>query len=197
MLSSWRRRNYFIKRDLQGRCLFAAFAFAVTVLVAFAALLALSQTRQYTVSYQDFQLRVAPAPEALLQQVVAGQWAYILLAGLGVAAAALFLSHRVAGPLYRFERSLEQLIAGDLKSRLVLRDRDEGKEVAELLNRLGGALGAQVQGLDEALGEARRAVEVARRAPDPADREAALAGADAALESAAAILARYRMPPRG
>ncbi|MFN3395547.1 MAG: HAMP domain-containing protein [Thermodesulfovibrionales bacterium] len=48
----------------------------------------------------------------------------------------LFLSHRIAGPLYRFEISIEEIIKGNLSFRIKLRKKDEAKELAEAMNRM-------------------------------------------------------------
>lgn len=48
---------------------------------------------------------------------------------------ALFFSHFVAGPLYRFERVFEQMEAGDLSAVVRLRKHDELKDTADVLNR--------------------------------------------------------------
>src|SRR5256712_4367672 len=56
---------------------------------------------------------------------------------LMIPAAALFsmyLTHRLAGPLYRFEQTARELIRGNLALRIRLRKRDELHELAGLLN---------------------------------------------------------------
>ncbi|MBI5599454.1 MAG: methyl-accepting chemotaxis protein [Deltaproteobacteria bacterium] len=46
----------------------------------------------------------------------------------------LYASHKIAGPLYRFEKSLEDIGAGDLTLRLNLRSRDQLTELAGKVN---------------------------------------------------------------
>ncbi|MBQ0798481.1 MAG: HAMP domain-containing protein [Porticoccaceae bacterium] len=47
----------------------------------------------------------------------------------------LRLSHRVVGPVYALSLALEKIERGDLTAHLVLREKDEFKEVAETINR--------------------------------------------------------------
>jgi len=47
---------------------------------------------------------------------------------------ALYMTHYIAGPIYRFERTFERLRAGDLSVQVRLRKRDEFQEVARLFN---------------------------------------------------------------
>lgn len=49
---------------------------------------------------------------------------------------AIFSSHRVVGPVYRFERMVEDLLAGNYGKRIKIRKKDEFKEMEILLNRL-------------------------------------------------------------
>lgn len=46
----------------------------------------------------------------------------------------IYLTHRLAGPLYRLEQSALELIQGNLSLRIRLRERDELQELAGLLN---------------------------------------------------------------
>jgi methyl-accepting chemotaxis protein len=47
----------------------------------------------------------------------------------------LFLTHRLAGPLYRFEQTIKAILSGDLSVRIRLREKDEFQELALLLNQ--------------------------------------------------------------
>ena len=52
-----------------------------------------------------------------------------------IALGTIFLSHKIAGPLYRFETILYQMALGDLRVRCRLRKFDEAKSVAQSFNR--------------------------------------------------------------
>lgn len=47
----------------------------------------------------------------------------------------IYLTHRLAGPLYRFEESVKELIQGNLSLRIRLRKRDELYELAGMINQ--------------------------------------------------------------
>ena len=57
----------------------------------------------------------------------------------------LFVSHRVAGPIYRFEKSARAIGTGDLTHRVSLRTGDELVELQEEFNGMVGRLQAMVQ----------------------------------------------------
>lgn len=53
-----------------------------------------------------------------------------------VIVATMYVSHRVAGPVYRLEKELIQIGEGDLSRRLVLRKNDDLKKMAEEMNNV-------------------------------------------------------------
>ncbi|MCG3205473.1 MAG: hypothetical protein KCHDKBKB_02194 [Elusimicrobia bacterium] len=57
------------------------------------------------------------------------------LAAVVIFALTLFLSHFVAGPIFRFEKTFEQMRDGNLGGHVRLRGHDEFKESADLLNQ--------------------------------------------------------------
>ncbi|MEZ5990107.1 MAG: HAMP domain-containing protein [Planctomycetota bacterium] len=62
--------------------------------------------------------------------------ALLVSAGVLVTLQALRYSHRIAGPAYRIQRSIDRVLRGDLCFRIQLRDGDELAELAETFNRL-------------------------------------------------------------
>lgn len=62
-------------------------------------------------------------------------WPLLVMAGLLAAVYALLRSHRVAGPLYRLEKTLAELAQGDVKN-IRFREGDEFREFEHLVNQL-------------------------------------------------------------
>jgi methyl-accepting chemotaxis protein len=52
----------------------------------------------------------------------------------------LFVSHKIAGPMFRFEKELKQVTEGDLTKRVVLRKKDQITDMAESLNDMISSL---------------------------------------------------------
>ncbi|OGW78124.1 MAG: hypothetical protein A2Z83_01180 [Omnitrophica bacterium GWA2_52_8] len=59
---------------------------------------------------------------------------FLLLIAL-IAWASIYLSHKVAGPFYRFQMSLKNIRDGNFSSRMFLRKSDEGKFIAQQFNQ--------------------------------------------------------------
>lgn len=70
----------------------------------------------------------------------------------------IFLSHKIAGPLYRFETVLHQIALGDLSVRCHLRKFDEAKSVAQSFNRT-------LESLDDKISELKKIVRENERDP--------------------------------
>ena len=81
----------------------------------------------------------------------------------------LYVSHRFAGPIYRFEKSAQSVGGGDLTHRVSLRTGDELMELQEEFNGMAAALQALLQkdrNLAQRLSE--RVDEIAKRLPSDA-----------------------------
>jgi methyl-accepting chemotaxis protein len=104
----------------------------------------------------------------------------ILYLGI-VAAVSFYVSHKIAGPLYRFEQSAQVVGTGDLTHRVHLRT---GDELLELQDEFNGMV-ASLQG--KALADRNLALRLAQRlerasAPLPEDSRRELASLKAELE---------------
>ncbi|MCR4295812.1 MAG: methyl-accepting chemotaxis protein [Elusimicrobia bacterium] len=78
----------------------------------------------------------------------------------------LYVSHRFAGPIYRFEKSCQSLSTGDLTHRVSLRTGDELMELQEEFNGMAASLQSLLQkdrNLAHRLSE--RVEEIAKRLP--------------------------------
>jgi len=88
----------------------------------------------------------------------------------------LYISHRFAGPIYRFEKSADIVASGDLTHRVALRTGDELKELQDKFNAMLAALQALVlkdRSLARHLSE--RLASAAQRLPTTPEADAARA----------------------
>jgi methyl-accepting chemotaxis protein len=136
MKRPWRRRNYFIKRDLQGRYVFNFFIFILFGTIIFTLIFSALTINTLTVVYEDYNLKIGKTPIVLLKEILKTHWFFLLTVGIAIVIASIFLTHRFAGPIYRFEKSVEEMIKGNFNFIIRLRKKDEGKELANLMNEL-------------------------------------------------------------
>lgn len=88
------------------------------------------------------------AKEAIVQDLRAlgfRIWPAIFLAMLVSTFLSVFVTHRFAGPLYRFHQVVDQMAAGDLSTGFKLRKGDDLVELETALNRAIGSLSETIQ----------------------------------------------------
>jgi methyl-accepting chemotaxis protein len=145
MNRTWKRRNYFIKKDLQGKYIFTFFIFVVVGSIIFTLLFSLLSSDTMTIVYDDYNLRIGKTPLMLIKEILSAQWIFIVAGGALVVILSMFLTHRFAGPIFRFEKSIEDMTKGNLNFRIYLRAKDEGKDLAEKINILIDMLSSDIK----------------------------------------------------
>ncbi len=131
-----KRRNYFIDKRFQSN-----FIFRFSLLVAVGgiltiALLYLLAGQSTTVTIIDSRVVVKTTADFILPILIQTVAIVTILVGLATAFVTLFISHRIAGPMYRFKRVIQQLIEGDFSAEFNIRSRDQLREIADLLNAM-------------------------------------------------------------
>lgn len=74
----------------------------------------------------------------------------VLFSSIVVAVTFLFISHRFAGPAYRFERAFESISDGDLVSTINLRKNDELQDLSLKYNDMLSVLGGRIASAQKA-----------------------------------------------
>ncbi len=140
----FRRRTYFIKKSFQFRFILT---FCLVVLAGVAVstgILFLLSSGTLTSSFQDSRLVIKETSFAILPIVL---YTNLITLGLITVAAiivTLFVSHKLAGPLFRFEKDLEEIGKGNLVKQIRLRKQDQLKDIAESLNEMVNGLHTKV-----------------------------------------------------
>jgi methyl-accepting chemotaxis protein len=167
-MNPFRRRRYIVDRSLQYRLLiYNAIYFVIIVLSIGAAL--------FLPLY--FQLS-DPALTAAQQGEVAGRvlylhgnlWPAVLVVFIILCIHCVLVSHRIAGPLYRFRETFQQIIAGDISNRVRIRKADflanEQEKIADMMAMLQSRIGkirseqaAAERVLDDLLGNPENQME--------------------------------------
>ncbi len=142
MAKRYKRRKFFIKKDFQGKLILSCFLFVTGGGLLFNVLLGLLSADSLTISYYNQDIQLGQTPFMLLKQVLTANWLLIIIGGGFVMLASLLLSHRIAGPLFRFESTLDNMKSGNLENTIHLRDKDEGKELAQKINEFNIQLSA-------------------------------------------------------
>ena len=88
--------------------------------------------------------------KALLSSLLWVSGAGILLIIVQIALLTVFFSHKLAGPLYRFEKACHSLIEGNYTEKITLRKGDEMQNLAGLFNEMINATNHRIRALRDA-----------------------------------------------
>src|SRR3990172_8935037 len=121
----FRRRNYFIKKKFQVD--FSVKFLIIILIEAFlaAGLFLYLSKGTLTTGYFGSELKIARTYDFFLPTLLFSNLIIVGITGIIGIVALILLSHRLAGPLYRFEKVLNDISKGDLTRRFKLREKDE------------------------------------------------------------------------
>ncbi len=129
-----KRRKFFIKKNLQGKLVFGFFLFVTGGSLFFLVLLGTFSADTLTISYSNQEVQSGQSTLLLLKNILTAHWVFIFSGIIFIGIASLLLSHRIAGPMFRFEVALDNMLDKDLSDTIYLRSQDEGKELATKIN---------------------------------------------------------------
>jgi len=103
-----------------------------------------------TTTFENSRLAVRSSSDYMLPYIVMSGTAAIVIIGFAAIVMTLFASHKIAGPLYRIGKNIEDLASGNLNVRFGLRSGDEIKELAEKLDAMAQSLRSKVAAIKSA-----------------------------------------------
>lgn len=135
-----KRRRIFIKKAFQGR--FMAGALGLILLSSLSSALLI-----YWITGGDLLAQTQSAHAGLLNawhrlglSILMGNAVAVLVAGAAGVTSALYASHRIAGPLFRFETLCREVGDGNLDVMTQLREKDQLQDLAKAFTGMVGKL---------------------------------------------------------
>lgn len=145
-MAKYTRRQYLIDKHLQVKFALLTILLLVVYTLLFAASLFAPHMIDLSVGATlDEQTEAARVLLSLHKSV----WPTLGLLILLLGAISIFFTHKIAGPVYRFKRVLQEVASGNLGVSITLRKRDELKDLADDLNAVIGELRIFVQTLQD------------------------------------------------
>jgi len=125
------RHIYFIEKSFQTRfimkfCGLVAFGGLLTI-----GLLYLWAARATTVSIVDSRVVVKTAANFILPLLIQTVIIVTVIVAIATIAVTLFVSHKIAGPLYRFKKVIEAMGEGDFLNQVKIRKGDQLQDLAK------------------------------------------------------------------
>ncbi|MBU0673341.1 MAG: methyl-accepting chemotaxis protein [Proteobacteria bacterium] len=161
------RKKYFINKRLQGRYMFSFYMLVAIVVVVFSAVIAYYTSQTMIITYENYDLQLGSTPFMLFRKILAAACLLIILLGVLVARIAMYQTHRIAGPLYKFEQVLDRMSQGHLDDEVRIRENDDAQEILVKIKAVNRFLIDKVTALNQEVGR-MEAGDVGGSAPEVA-----------------------------
>lgn len=131
-----RRKEYFIDRDFQRNFILKFCGLVVLASVISGVMLYLFSRNTVTTAFVNSRLSIVSTSDYIVPSLIGSGLIAIALVGIATAIVVMYLSHRIAGPLFNIERSIKQVGKGDLTAKIQLRSTDEMAKLADCINEM-------------------------------------------------------------
>lgn len=149
----FRRRNYFINKKFQ-----TDFSIKFLVIIVIEAIMAVGlflylSKGTLTTGYIGSELKISRTYDFFLPMLLLSNIIIVGVTGIIGIAVLIFMSHRIAGPMFRFEKVLDEISKGDLTYKFKLRQGDQFKELEKRINELTDILDSKAGNLKSGVTE--------------------------------------------
>lgn len=146
-----RRKNYYIKKKFQRDFILKFLALVIAGVLIFGGIIYFMSRSTLTTTFNDSRLAIRNTADYMLPFVLLSSIAVITIIGFAAIVMTLFVSHRIAGPLYHIGRDIDELASGNLSVRINLRGGDEIKELAGKLDNMARSLRSKAAAINSAI----------------------------------------------
>lgn len=136
----YRRKHYFIKKDYQTKFILKFCLLVLAGLIISTIILLLFSYGTVTTYFEHGRLIVKKTAVAIMPAVFLTNSITLIIIIVATILVVLFVSHKIAGPMFRFEREIHRIGQGDLTVQIFLRKDDQIKKMADNLNAMTGTL---------------------------------------------------------
>lgn len=146
-----RRRIYFIEKAFQAK-----FILKFCALVVFGGLLTIGllyflAMKSATVSFVNSRVVVRSTADFILPILIQTVAIVVVIVGFATVIVTLFVSHKIAGPLYRLKKVMQELEGGDFSQDFHIRHLDQLQDLAKTFNSAIKKIRERMQILKEGL----------------------------------------------
>lgn len=137
---AFRRRQYFVKKGFQSGFILKFCLLVLAGIIISTGLLLIFSQGTLTSTFQNSRLVIQNTALAILPAMLLTNLITLALITLATIFVVLFISHKIAGPLFRFEKELKIISEGDLSRDIRLRKKDQITDIAKSLNQMTASL---------------------------------------------------------
>ena len=131
-----KRKIKYIKKDFQRGFILKYCIIACLSMVLASILVYWLTSDTVTATYRYHRISLQPTSDVIAPTLVASYASVLLFLILATVHTTLYISHKIAGPLYRLEEDIKLIADGNLSIRIRLRQEDQLQDLATQINQL-------------------------------------------------------------
>ncbi|MFA5388472.1 MAG: methyl-accepting chemotaxis protein [Candidatus Omnitrophota bacterium] len=132
----YKRKNYFINTKFQSEFILKFCGLVIVGSIVFGTILYLFSRHTLTTSFENSRLVIKSTADYIFPGILFGGIMTAIVTALCAGAVVMFMTHRIAGPMYRFEKYINEIGAGKFYSDLKIREKDQFQNMAGSLNKM-------------------------------------------------------------
>ncbi len=137
---SIKRRKVYIKKEFQFRFILKFCMILLAGVLISTVLLFMFSQDTLTSSFSHSRLVIKSTGEAMLPAIIYTNLISLALIIVMTIVVTLYISHKIAGPIFRLESEIKRIGGGDLSTKITLRNKDQMLEFAETVNDMTSEL---------------------------------------------------------
>jgi nitrogen fixation/metabolism regulation signal transduction histidine kinase len=167
---TYKRKIVFINPAFQGRFIAWMLGMIVIFGICSALLMYVLLSSDLENETRTAHLRIVDTWQKLGFSIIVSNIVSALFAGGSVVFAVIFISHKIAGPMYRFRNICTEIARGNLDVSSHLRDKDQLQELASAFGEMVDSLKQRERARGDTVAELRQLLVQAREAATDPDQ---------------------------
>lgn len=131
-----KRRQYFINKTFQSEFILKFCGIVMLGSIVFAVILYLFSKHTLTTSFENSRLVIKSTADYIFPGLLFGGIIAAIITAFAASVVVMLMTHRIAGPMYRFERYVNEIGAGGFCPDLKIRKKDQFQNMADGLNKM-------------------------------------------------------------
>ncbi len=132
----YKRNNYFINKVFQSEFILKFCGLVAIGSTVFGIIVYLFSKHTLTTSFENSRLVIKSTADYLFPGLLFGGLIVAIFTALAASVIVMLMTHRIAGPMYRFEKYINEIGSGRLCSDLKIRKKDQFQNMAGSLNKM-------------------------------------------------------------
>lgn len=132
----YKRKNYFINKAFQTEFILKFCGLVIIGSLVFGIILYMLSKNALTTSFENSRLVIKSTADYIFPGLLFGGLLVAVFTAIAAGVVVMFMTHRIAGPMYRFEKYIKEIGLGRLDADLKIRKKDQFQNMVGALNKM-------------------------------------------------------------